>query len=112
MDYDKYNDIKNFFALRKVRYQETSMVNICDFEILDKEIDQEDFKINLSKDFFYEEKITRDDAKKILKSSSIINLAGENIVEMALELKLAKKESVKTIQNVPFLMIFNFMGNY
>lgn len=111
MQDEKVNS-EDFFALRKIKYQETYMVNICDFNLLDKEIDQEDFKINLSKEFFYEEKIGNSEAKKILKSSSIINLAGINIVGIALELKLAKKESIKTVKEVPFLMIFNFKGNY
>jgi uncharacterized protein len=42
----------------------------------------------------------------------MLNLVGKNIVTLALELKLAKGNSVKVIDDVPFLMVFSFLGNY
>ena len=100
------------YALRKIKYQETQMINICDLNLIGKEINQGDFNISISKDYFYSEEITKEDAIKVLKSSSIINLVGKDIVDLALSLNLAKKNSVKTIENVPFLMIFKFSGMY
>ncbi|HYO05556.1 MAG TPA: DUF424 family protein [Phototrophicaceae bacterium] len=100
------------YALRKIKYQETQMINICDLNLIGKEINQGDFNISISKDYFYSEEITKEDAIKVLKSSSIINLVGKDIVELALSLNLAKKNSVKIIENVPFLMIFKFSGMY
>jgi hypothetical protein len=106
------NTKKRRFALRKIRYQETSIINICDLNLVGKEIEQNDFSINLSKEYFYQEEITAEDAKIILKSSTIMNLVGKDIVEIALKLNLAKENSVKILGNVPFLMIFSFMGKY
>ncbi len=103
---------ENNYALRKIKYQETQMINICDLSLIGKEINQGDFSISISKDYFYSEEITKEDAIKILKSSSIINLVGKDIVELALSLNLAKKNSVKIIENIPFLMIFKFSGMY
>ncbi len=100
------------YALRKIKYQETQMINICDLNLIGKEINQGDFNISISKDYFYSEEITEEDAIKVLKSSSIINLVGKDIVDLALSLNLAKKNSVKTVENVPFLMIFKFSGMY
>jgi hypothetical protein len=100
------------YALRKIKYQETQMINICDLNLVGKEINQGDFNISISKDYFYSEEITKEDAIKVLKSSSIINLVGKDIVDLALSLNLAKKNSVKIIENVPFLMIFKFSGMY
>ena len=100
------------YALRKIKYQETQMINICDLNLIGKEINQGDFNISISKDYFYSEEITKEDAIKVLKSSSIINLVGKDIVDLALSLNLAKKNSVKIIENVPFLMIFKFTGMY
>jgi hypothetical protein len=103
---------ENNYALRKIKYQETQMINICDLNLIGKEINQGDFNINISRDYFYSEEITKEDAIKILKSSSIINLVGKDIVDLALSLNLAKKNSVKIIENIPFLMIFKFTGVY
>ncbi len=108
---NKINE-ENTFALHRIRYQETQIVNICDIHLVGKEINQNDLTINLSKDYFYQEEITTKEAVKILKSASIINLVGNDIVNLALNLNLAKKNSVKIIENIPFLMIFKFIGSY
>lgn len=88
------------------------MINICDIDLLGKEIDKGDFIIDISKDYFLEEEIDENEAIILLKSSSVLNLVGKKIVELALRLKLAKENSVKVIGNIPFLMIFSFVGNY
>jgi hypothetical protein len=85
---------------------------MCDLNLIGKEINQGDFNISISKDYFYSEEITKEDAIKVLKSASIINLVGKDIVDLALSLNLAKRNSVKIIENVPFLMIFKFSGMY
>jgi uncharacterized protein len=103
---------KKNYALRRIKYQETQIINICDLNILGTEINQGDFTINISKEYYYDEEITNDDAIKLLKSSSIINIVGKDIVDLALSLNLAKKNTVKIIENIPFLMIFKFTGNY
>ncbi|MBA3751077.1 MAG: DUF424 domain-containing protein [Nitrosopumilus sp.] len=101
---------ENNYALRKIKYQETQIINICDLNLIGREINQEDFSINISKDYFYSEEITKEDAIKILNSSPIINMVGKDIVDLALSLNLAKKNSVKIIENIPFLMIYKFRG--
>jgi uncharacterized protein len=103
---------EKIYALRKIKYQETQMINMCDLDILGKKIQQGDFMINISKEYYYSEEITNKEAIELLKSSSIINLVGQGIVGLALRLNLAKRNSVKTIENIPFLMIFRFTGNY
>jgi hypothetical protein len=100
------------FALRKIKYQETTMINICDIDLLGKEINKGDFIINISKDYFLEEEIDEKEAMILLKSSSVLNLVGEKIVNLALRLRLAKENSVKVIENVPFLMVYSFVGHY
>ena len=100
------------FALRKIKYHDTMMINICDIDLLGKEINKGDFVIDISEDYFLQEKIDEEEAIILLKSSSVLNLVGEKIVNLALKLKLAKENSVKVIENTPFLMVFSFLGNY
>ena len=57
---------KNNYALRKIKYQETQIVNICDLNLIGKEINQGDFTINISKDYYYSEEITNEDAIRLL----------------------------------------------
>jgi len=100
------------FALRKTMFQGAMMLNICDMKLVGRTINKNDFEIIISKEFFLDEIINESEAKKLLKSCSIMNLVGENIVDLAITLKLAKSNSVKVFDGIPFLMIFSFMGNY
>ena len=109
---DNIKSNKKNYALRKIKYQETNIINICDLDIVGKKIVQGNFTINISKEYYYSEEITKEEAINHLKDASIINLVGNDIVELALDLNLAKRNSVKVIENIPFLMIFRFTGNY
>jgi len=102
----------NKYALRRIKYQGTQMINICDLDLVGKEINKDDFTINISKEYFQDEEINEKEAASLLKSSSMLNLVGKNIVALALRLNLAKENSVKVIEDVPFLMVFSFLGNY
>lgn len=102
----------NKYALRRIKYQGTNMINICDLDLVGKVINKDDFEINISKEYFQDEEINEVEAASLLKSSSMLNLVGKNIVSLALGLKLAKENSVKVIEDVPFLMVFSFLGNY
>jgi hypothetical protein len=102
----------NKYALRRIKYQGTYMINICDLDLAGKEINKGDLKINISKEYFQDEEINEEEATNLLKSSSMLNLVGKNTVALALKLKLAKGNSVKVIEDVPFLMVFSFLGNY
>ncbi len=102
----------NKYALRRIKYQAADMINICDLDLVGKVINKGDFEINISKEYFHDEEIDDGEATNLLKSSSMLNLVGKNVVDLALKLKLAREESVKVIEGVPFLMVFSFVGNY
>ena len=102
----------NKYALRRIKYQGTYMVNICDLDLVGRVINRGDFTINISSEYFQDEEINEVEAASLLKSSSMLNLVGKNVVTLALGLKLAKENSVKVIEDVPFLMVFSFLGNY
>jgi uncharacterized protein len=88
------------------------MINICDLDLVGKSINKGDFTINISKEYFQDEEINEEEATSLLRASSMLNLVGKNIVTLALRLKLAKENSVKVIEDVPFLMVFSFLGSY
>lgn len=84
------------------------MVNICDIKLRGEKLIENGLVVELNP-VFYNDEISETDVETILKNSSIINLIGNNIVNKALEMKLARKESVKTIAGVKILMIYKFM---
>lgn len=96
------------YAMRWMGYQGSTMVNICDLELIGTQIEQDKFVINLTKEYFQQEIIEDLVAEKLLLDCSIANLVGHRIVDRAIKLKLAKEASIKRISGVPFLMIYKF----
>jgi uncharacterized protein len=101
-------EIGGKYALRLMSYQGSTMVNICDLELIGTQIEQDKFAIKLTKEFFQQEIIEERLADKLLLECSIANLAGQRIVARAIKLKLANEVTVKNISGVPFLMIYKF----
>ena len=96
------------FALRTIKYQRSVISNICDYELVGREVKNGDHIISLSREYFLEELIGNSEAKNILQASSILNLVGNRIIKLAIEMRLAKEMTVRNIQGIPFLMIFKF----
>ncbi|NOJ28889.1 MAG: hypothetical protein DA328_01825 [Nitrososphaeraceae archaeon] len=94
--------------MNRVKYSNSTMVNICDIKLRGEKLIENGLVVELNP-VFYNDEISETDVETILKNSSIINLIGNNIVNKALEMKLARKESVKTIAGVKILMIYKFM---
>jgi len=100
------------FYVRKMHFQGSLMINICDEELLGKNIVSESLNINITKDFFNELITNEKEICSLLKRCSIANLIGERVIEKTLSLGLAKKDSIKFVSDIPFLMIFKFYQNY
>jgi hypothetical protein len=84
------------------------MVNICDEELLDKIVQSKKLKMHISKDYFGHELMNEQDTIDILRKCPMANLVGKRIINKVLSEKLASPDAVKTIEEVPFLMIYNF----
>ena len=100
------------YALRTMRYEGSTMVNICDIELVGTKLEQGEIVVNLTKEYFQEEIIEESKAENLLKTCSVANLVGERIVNKAIALRLAKEISIKRISGIPFLMIFKFHHRY
>lgn len=96
------------FAVRRMCYEGSMMVNICDEELVGRKISEDQLEINITESYFGQEVVSDEEAVSLLRSSSIANLVGERIVDKALGMKMASKLSVRTISGVPFLMIYKF----
>jgi len=64
--------------------------------------------MHISREYFGGQIVDSEQALKMMKESSIINLAGEQAVSIAISNKMGAKEAVRLIQGVPFLMIYKF----
>ena len=94
------------FSARVTDYQNNTMLNICDVDLLGKNIVEGELNMNISESYYGEKLIEKEEAKKLLKQSSIINMVGENTISLSIELGIGSENGIKKISNVPFLIVF------
>ncbi len=94
------------FSVKVSNYQKNSMLNICDVELLGKNISQDELKMNISESYYGEKLVDRDQANPLLQYSSIINMVGKNTISLSIELGIGSENAIKTISDVPFLIVF------
>lgn len=100
------------YAIRTVKYQNSLMVNVCDLNLIDKQINHGEITINMKRNYWMDKIADENEIESYLKKSSISNLAGEDTVNKAIQMNLAKRASVKYFSDVPFLMIYRFTQSY
>ena len=94
------------FSARITDYQNNMMLNICDVDLLGKNIVEGELNMNISKSYYGEKLIEKEEAEQLLKQSTIINMVGENTVSLSIELGIGSENGIKKISNVPFLIVF------
>jgi len=94
------------FSVKVSNYQKNSTLNICDAELLGKKIIQDELTMHISESYYGEKLVEREEAKSLLKNSSIINMVGKETVSLSIELGIGSETGIKTISGIPFLLIF------
>jgi len=94
------------FSVKVSNYQKSLMLNICDVELLGKQISQDELNIKISESYYGEKLVDKEEAKSLLQNSSIINMVGKEIVSLSIELGIGTESGIKTISDIPFLIVF------
>ena len=95
-------------SVRSLAWKDTTLINICDNDLIGKTLSEGRLRMHISQAYFGGRLVDSSEALRLMRDSSIINLAGEKAVEIAVSNNLGTREAVKTIQGVPFLMIYKF----
>ena len=95
------------FSVRISDYQKNTMVNMCDVELMGKDIVDGELKIHISENYYGKKIVDKDEAISLLKSASIMNLVGKETISLATSLGIGSESGVKIISGIPFLIIFN-----
>jgi len=94
------------FSVKVTEYQTNLMLNICDVDLLGKHISENELTMKISESYYGNEIIEIEEAKKLLENSNIINMVGNNIISLSLELGIGSENGIKKISGVPFLIVF------
>ena len=94
------------FSVRVTDYQKNVMLNICDAELLGKNIVQDELNMHISESYYGEKLVDKEEAKTLLKNSAIINMVGKETISLSIDLGIGSENGIKTISGVPFLIVF------
>ena len=81
-------------------------LNICDAPLLGKNLVKDSFTMNISKSYYGERLVEKDEAEDLLKKCSTINMAGKETVSLSVGLGIGTHQGIKEIDGVPFLIVF------
>jgi len=95
-------------SVRSISWKNSSVVNVCDPDLIGRTLIEGKLKMHISSDFFGGDLIEEEEAAKIIRESSMISLAGKRSVSIALANRLGSPQAVRVIEGVPFLMIYKF----
>ncbi len=94
------------FSIKLTNYQKNPMLNICDAELLGKDISENDLRLNISKSYYGEKLVNKKEAEDLLKTCSVINMVGKETISLSTSLGIGSENGVKNIDGVPFLIVF------
>ncbi len=94
------------FSVRVTNHQNNSMLNICDSSLLGKKLADDKVTMNISKRYYCERFVEKEEAQNLLKKCSSINMVGKETVSLSVSLGIGSHQAIKEINGVPFLLIF------
>jgi hypothetical protein len=98
------------FLVRTTDYKGSTLVNICDEELIGKTVKEGKLSVCLSRDFYSGEVVGKGEALRLIRTCAIVNLAGDRSVSLAVDNLIGAPQAIRKIQDIPFLMIYKFFG--
>ena len=95
------------YSVRISDYQKNTMLNMCDAELIGKDVIDGELKISISENYYGKQIVDKAEAISLLSSASMLNLVGKETISLAINLGIGSESGVKIISDVPFLIIFN-----
>lgn len=81
---------------------------MCDAELVGRVFKQSDLEVKISKSYYGDRVVDEKEAESLLRTSSIINMAGRKTIDLSIKIGVGTSKGVKEIEGVPFLIIFRF----
>lgn len=94
------------FSVSSREYQGSGMLSICDEELLGRTVAEGERRLAITREYYGGRTVGRPEAERLLRSSAIINMAGERTVELAVSAGVGSRGGAKTVGGVPFMIVF------
>lgn len=96
------------FSVRTAQYKDSTLVSICDPDLIGRTVTEGKLKVHISKEFYCGEIVDRSEALRLIKTCAIVSLTGTRSVSLAVDNSIGAREAIRQIEDVPFLMIYKF----
>ena len=94
------------FSARLINHKDTSMLNICDADLLGRTLNRGNLTLKISEKYYGEKIVEKEEAESLLKESDNINMVGKEIISLSTDIGVGSQEGVKEIDGIPFLIVF------
>ena len=94
------------FASKLITSSGNIILNVCDPELLDKIVKDEEREITISSSYYNEKSIDENEATHLLQNCTSANMVGEKIISLSIKLGIGSEKSVRKIDGIPFLIVF------
>lgn len=101
------------YSVRAGNYRRAPTLNMCDAELVGTVVEEggggggrAPRRLPIKASYYGGRTVGREEAARMLSEARIANMAGRRTVGLAVELGLGAREGVKTIGDVPFLIVF------
>lgn len=81
---------------------------MCDAELVGRTLKQADLEVKITKSYYEERIVDEKEAESLLRTSSIINMAGRKTIDLSIKIGVGTAKGVKEIEGIPFLIVFKF----
>ena len=94
------------FSARLINHNDTRMLNICDTDLLGRILNNGDFTLKISEEYYAQKVVEKGEAGDLLRRSNNINMVGKEIISLSVDMGIGSQEGVKEIDGIPFLIVF------
>ncbi|MBI2047306.1 DUF424 family protein [Candidatus Pacearchaeota archaeon] len=96
--------------LVKIHKSYRDVVAVCDSELIGKRLEEGIMQLEINENFFKGEEKAEKEAVNIIRNAAgedaTFNIVGRQAVDAALKAGIISREGIKTIQGVPFALVF------
>ena len=89
------------FSIKVHKIRNEIMLAVCDANILGNEYEEGEYRLFVSKEFYNESFVEESGLKELLSQSTIINLVGEDVIEIALKEGFIDIEHIFYVDKIP-----------
>lgn len=86
--------------------QDKEIVAVCDEELINKKLEDKNFRLDISEDFYKGKKMSEDEALDVMKKAEVLNIVGKRSINLALKNGIIIKENIIKIKGIPHAQLF------